>query len=86
MQSQEVEVMGCNKQTGVISDTLGYYILWWIIFAILTYLVLYSLRPTFVTNPETGVVDTGKVLLASIVISLIIVFIIWLIKRSTSSC
>lgn len=74
--------MSCSQGNGIIPDSIGYYILWFLIFAVITYLFLYSIKPSFVSNPDTGVVDAGKILLYSIIISLIIVFIIWLIKRS----
>lgn len=58
---------------------LGALILWFIIFTVLFWLIYYSLKPGFVLNAD-GDVDTGKVLLASVISSLILVIIIWLIK------
>jgi len=64
---------------------LGMFILWFIIIAVVTWLVIFSLKPSWVLNPGTTEVNTGKVLLASIIIALIIVIIIWLIKSSFQS-
>lgn len=67
-------------------ESLGSFILWFIIIAIVTWLVIFSLKPGWALKPGTNEVDTGKVLLASIIISLIIVIIFWLIKSSLMSC
>jgi len=65
----------------------GALILWFIIIAVITWFILYSLRPTWVQRKDsngqpTGAIDAGRVLLASIVIALIIVIIVWLIRGS----
>lgn len=64
----------------------GAYVLWFIIIAVITYFILYSLRPTWVQQLTNGVpngqVDAGKVLLWSVIIALIIVLIVWLIRQS----
>ena len=68
----------------------GALILWFIIIAVIAWFILYSLRPTFVqtkdpvTGQPTGEIDAGRVLLASIVIALVIIIIIWLIRSSCS--
>jgi H+/Cl- antiporter ClcA len=59
------------------------YLLWFIIFAVIAWLVLYSLKPQFVLKGDgSGEVDFGKVLLWSVVIGLIGIFICWLVRRS----
>lgn len=62
-----------------LTGGLGAAIFWFIIIAVITYLILYSTNPNFVRN-SSGEPDPGKILLASVIIALIIVVIIWLIK------
>lgn len=57
---------------------LGMLLLWFIIFTVLFWLIYYSLNPAFVQN-EDGSINTSTVLLASIISSLILVIIIWVI-------
>jgi hypothetical protein len=57
---------------------IGWAVLWFLIIAVIVWLILFSLRPAWAVD-EDGNVDTGKVLLASIVIALIIVIIVWII-------
>ena len=59
---------------------LGTLVLWFIIFTVLFWLIYYSLKPNFVLQKQTTQIDTGKVLLAAIVSSIILVIIVWLIK------
>jgi hypothetical protein len=64
----------------------GAYVLWFIIIAVITWFILYSLRPTWVQQTTNGTpngqVDAGRVLLWSVVIALIVVLIVWLIRSS----
>lgn len=64
---------------------LGALLLWFIIFTVLFWLIFYSLRPSWVLNPD-GSVNTGKVLLISIIAAIILVIIIWLIRACISRC
>lgn len=59
-------------------SSIGWAVLWFIIIAVIVWLIIFSLKPSWALN-EDGDVDTGKVLLASIVIALIIIIIIWII-------
>lgn len=59
---------------------VGMFILWFIILTVITWLFIFSLKPSWVVNPTTGEVDTSKVLFASLIIALVIVIIIWLIR------
>lgn len=63
---------------------LGALILWFIIFTVLFWLIFYSLKPSFVLQSDSNQVDTAKVLLASVIASLILVIIIWLIKLAVT--
>lgn len=54
---------------------LGVIIVFFIVFVVIFWLVFYSLKPSFVIDENTGEANTGKVLLASIVVSLIIIII-----------
>ena len=58
----------------------GWIILWFIVFTIIFWLIYYSLRPSFVLDPDSNEVDTGKVLLASVISALILEVIIYLLK------
>nr|QBK91901.1 MAG: membrane protein [Pithovirus LCPAC304] len=64
-------------------SSIGWAVLWFIIIAVIVWLIIFSLKPAWALN-EDGDVDTGKVLLASIVIALIIVIIIWIIYAACS--
>lgn len=59
---------------------VGMFILWFIILTVITWLFIFSLKPSWVVNSVTGEVDTSKVLFASLIIALVIVIIIWLIR------
>lgn len=59
---------------------LGMAILWFVIFTVLFWLIYYSLKPAFVLQNDSSQVDTGKVLLAAVISSLILIVIVWLIK------
>ena len=67
----------------------GALVLWFIIIAVIAWFILYSLRPTWVQTKDaqglaTGNIDAGRVLLASVVIALIVVIIVFLIRSSCS--
>lgn len=62
---------------------LGWAVLWFIIIAVIVWLIIFSLKPSWAID-EDGNVDTGKVLLASILISLIIVIIVWIVWAACS--
>lgn len=59
----------------------GALVLWFIIFVAFFWLVLYSLHPSWVM--ANGVMDLNKVILYSIVISIILIIIIAIIKFAT---
>ncbi len=81
----------CVDECGVVHVTsskyagwgwLGTLILWFIIFTVIFWLIYFSLKPSFVLQPDTNQVDTAKVLLAAVVSALILVIVIWLIKAA----
>jgi hypothetical protein len=61
-------------------DGFGFYLIWFLIIAIVTWVILYSVRPNWVLQAD-GELNAGKVLLWSVVVGLIGIFIIWLIRR-----
>lgn len=69
----------CDQKSGYSFGWLGYLLLWFIIFTVLFWLIFYSLRPAWTLNAD-GSVNTGKVLLASVISSILLVIVIWLIK------
>ena len=61
-----------------------WYVLWFIIIAVIVWLILWSTKPTWVQKTDksgnfTGEVDGGKVLLWAIVIAIVICIIFWII-------
>ncbi len=90
--SKMAEVQKCNEKMeeclepaceepcqGYSLGWLGMLLLWFIIFTVLFWLIFYSLKPSWALNSD-GTVNTGKVLLAAIVSSIVLVIVIWLIK------
>ena len=72
-------------------DGHGYWQLffWWLVIALIVYFVLFALRPDFVLEKDdydscTGEIDQGRLLGSAIVISLIIIFILWLFSYGFS--
>ena len=64
----------------------GVLVLWFIIIAVLIYLILYSLRPQWVLiDGEPTQVDSGRLLLAALIIAFIVVLIIWLVRTAGMS-
>ena len=64
-------------------------VIWFVIIAVIIWFILFSLRPNFILKKDesgepTDEIDGGKVLLWSVVISLIVVVIIWFIWSSGS--
>lgn len=61
----------------------GVYLLWFLILSLVAWVILFSLQPSFImkNNPSTGLnqLDTGKLLLYSVIIGLIVTLIIWLL-------
>lgn len=75
---------GHHEHHGYGYSSLGWAVLWFVIIAVIVWLIIFSLKPAWALN-EDGDVDTGKVLLASIVIALIIVIIIWIVYMACRS-
>jgi hypothetical protein len=70
----------CEKMMGYKWGWLGALILWFIIFTVLFWLLLFSLKPEFVLKNYSKEVDTGKVLLSAVIAALILVIILWLVR------
>ena len=77
---KEVDPCGRQQSVGHKWGWLGALILWGIIFAVLFWLLFYSLKPEFVLKDNTDEVDTGKVLLSAVIAALILIAIIGLIR------
>lgn len=65
------------------------YIIWFVIIAIVIWLILWATKPAFVQKLDVlgkpnGEIDQAKAIIAAIVISLIIVAIIWLIRSAAN--
>ena len=65
----------------------GYYFVWFIVVAVVLWLIFYFGNPKFVQNKNpdgtpTGVANGGKALLWAVIIALIVVLIIWLFQSA----
>lgn len=71
-----------GKKDGM-SQTVNYF-LWFLISAVVAYIALFLIKPDFVKKKVNGVytndVDWVKNLIASVVLGLIVVLIVWLIN------
>jgi len=61
-------------------------LVWFLVAAILAYVVLYSWNPTQLQKKDlaglaTGVSDTTKTIIASVVVGLIVALIVWFFQR-----
>lgn len=69
------------------SSTAAHLLLWFVIIGLISWFLLYALKPTVVqkvgpNGKATGEPDVGKSLLGALLIALVIVLIIWLIRAS----
>lgn len=84
--SCDQETTNCGQQSGyALGGGIGNLILWFLVIAVIVWFILWAWKPKAVqrltpSGEPTGEVDPGRVLVASIIIALIIVVIIWLIK------
>ncbi len=77
------EMEGHMNQSHWHNGGFGVYLLWFIVIAVLIWLILYSLRPTWVVlEDDTTKVDSGRLLLAALIIAFIIVIIIWAVRSA----
>ena len=63
----------------------GQYLLWFIIIAVIAYLIMYALKPTWIqktgaNGQPTGEVDGGKTLIAALIAALVVTLIVWLVR------
>jgi len=87
-ESPQISTCKTNRKSGMMAGGALSYIIWFIVIAIIVWVILIVTRPTWVQvySPEgqpTGVVDQGKAITWSVVIALIIVIIIWVIRLAT---
>lgn len=78
----------CGTKIGTIPNThywsegwgwLASLFLWFIIVTIFSWLIFFSLRPSWLLNPDTGELDTSKLLLASVIVGVAFIVIVWLL-------
>ena len=67
-----------------MGGAVGSLIVWFFVIFVASWLVLYALKPSILLKKDSREIDTGKVLLAAAIISLVIIILIWLIKGCTS--
>lgn len=58
---------------------LAMLVLWFIVVTIFAWLIFYSLRPSYVKNPDTGELDTSRLLLASVIVGVVFIVVVWLL-------
>lgn len=64
---------------GVIWGMIACALLFFCIFLIVAYLILYSLRPSWVMNPDDGTLNASKILFWSFIFALAAIIVIYLI-------
>lgn len=69
-----------DSRHGMGFGWLGILFMWLIVFILFFWVVLYSLNPRFVQNPDDGAVDTARVLLWAFIFAVILMIIIWIIR------
>jgi hypothetical protein len=89
-QTKVVAPVIATNSGGFCGSAIGGLLLWFFIIAVITWFILYMLKPEAIQKRNaagvaTGEVDWGRLLIASIIIALIIVLFIWLI-RSANRC
>ena len=77
----EVDSIQYDQKNTSVWSWLGTLVLWFIVFTVLFWLIFYSLKPPFVLVTGSNKVDTAKVLLYSVISSLILIIVICIIKR-----
>lgn len=60
------------------------YLIWFLVAAVLTWIILYATKPAFVRLVVDGEVvdqlDTAKVLITSIIVGIIVLILVWLFR------
>lgn len=84
-ESPEVSTCKVSNTKVFTSGNFVSYIIWFIIIAIVVWIILVASHPTWVQNynelgQPTGVVDQAKAITWAIIIALIIVIIIWIVR------
>lgn len=82
-QPERVAEVDVHMHKGHWHGGFGVYLLWFIVIAVLIWLILYSLRPTWVVVEDDPTrVDSGRLLLAALIVAFIIVIIIWAVRSA----
>jgi hypothetical protein len=61
----------------------GQLLFWTGVFFIILWFVFYSLKPIWLLRKDSNEIDMGKVVLAALIASVVLVFIIWLLRTCT---
>lgn len=85
--SQPLSSLGTTGSSFNVGGSCGMFILWFVIIAVIAWLILYAIKPSVVQkvnaqNVHTGEPDPLKVLVGAILIAIIIVIIIWLFRSA----
>jgi len=68
-----------HKRSRKYGGWLGTLVLWFLVFAVLFWILIFSFAPGFVLN-DNGQINTGKVMLSAVIAALILIIIVWIIK------
>lgn len=68
-----------HKRSRKYGGWLGTLVLWFLVFAVLFWILIFSFAPGFVLN-EDGKINTGKVLLSAVIAALVLIIIVWIVK------
>lgn len=75
-----------NANTGYAASYYNWavYVIWFLVAAVLTWIILYATKPAFVRvrvdGSLTDQLDTAKVLITSIIVGLIVLILVWLFR------
>lgn len=76
---------GCGDYTNYnVSNGAGALIIWFLVLFIIILIAIYALRPSSMLRGYCNELETWKVLLASFVIALFIIIIVYMIRSFTS--
>lgn len=77
---------GASTNTGYGASYYNWaiYVIWFLVAAVLTWIILYATKPAFVRvridGALTDQLDTAKVLITSIIVGLIVLILVWLFR------
>lgn len=79
-----------HKEECGVGNNWWFYLFWFLVIGIIVWFLLFALKPDFVQKDDyddnpTGDVDQGKVLLWAVIISLVVIFLVWVFQWGFNS-